>query len=199
MLACLLFVVLSVLALPLAHSLLVPAKTHSRALKSMSSGGIRSYVVPRHSNLETDDNDGIPRHQATQHKELMERNMKQMIWIGSALLICSHPVAAIAAESADLAVISVVRPVLDVFVDLLSFLMLVRTILSWYPKTDIKQFPYSLAVWPTEPLLEPTRELIPTQFGVDISAIVWIMLLSLVRELVTGQQGILSLMERNGM
>jgi YggT family protein len=102
------------------------------------------------------------------------------------------------AAGTDLAVIAVVRPVLDTLVNVLSFFFICRTVFSWYPKTDLTVFPYSAVVWPTEPLLEPVRGLIPPAFGVDISSIVWIMILSFVREILTGQQGILTLLERGG-
>lgn len=124
---------------------------------------------------------------------------RECLLVAASLLIASHPSLASAAASPDVSLVYIVRPALDVFVDFMSFLFIIRTILSWYPKTDITKFPYSVAVWPTEPLLVPVRELVPTQFGVDISAIVWIMLLGLVRELITGQQGILSLMERSAV
>jgi YggT family protein len=57
--------------------------------------------------------------------------------------------------------------------------------------------PFKAFVWPTEPLLAPVRDLIPPAFGVDISAIVWIMLLSFVREILVGQQGMLTLIARD--
>ena len=56
-------------------------------------------------------------------------------------------------------------------------------------------FPFKAIIWPTEPLLVPVRSLVPPAFGVDISAIVWIMLLSFLREILTGPQGILTLIE----
>ena len=115
-----------------------------------------------------------------------------IIFIVSALMA---PSVALADNNPDLALISVVRPTLDVFVNVLSFLFLCRTIISWYPKTDLSKLPYSAVVWPTEPLLVPVRGLIPPAFGVDISAIVWIMLLQFVREITIGQQGILTLLE----
>jgi YggT family protein len=86
--------------------------------------------------------------------------------------------------------------ILDNFVNIMSLLFICRTVLSWYPKTDLTKFPYSVAVWPTEPLLVPVRELIPPAFGVDISAIVWVGVLSFMREVLTGTQGILALVEK---
>jgi len=119
---------------------------------------------------------------------------------GPALLMAValiSPSIALADTNPDVVAITIVRPTLDVFVNVLSFLFLCRTIISWYPKTDLTKLPYSAAVWPTEPLLVPVRGLIPPAFGVDISAIVWIMLLQFVREITIGQQGILTLLENS--
>ena len=102
----------------------------------------------------------------------------------------------LAAASDQKLALTVGRPVLDAFVNILSLLMIIRTVLSWYPKTDLKAFPYSLVVWPTEPLLAPVRATIPPAFGVDVSSLVWVGVLSFVREVFTGQQGILTLMEK---
>lgn len=99
-------------------------------------------------------------------------------------------------DGITLTLISALRPTFDLLVNVLSFFFICRTILSWYPKTDITKFPYNAVVWPTEPLLRPVRELVPPAFGVDISAIIWIMLLSFSREILTGPQGIFTLIER---
>eukprot|EP00752_Nemacystus_decipiens_P009475 g8471.t1 len=69
-----------------------------------------------------------------------------------------------------------------------------RIILSWYPKLDLNSAPQNLVAWPTEPILRPTRAVIPPAFGVDISPIVWVMICSLIHEILLGQQGILNLM-----
>eukprot|EP00903_Cladosiphon_okamuranus_P006636 g6480.t1 len=69
-----------------------------------------------------------------------------------------------------------------------------RIILSWYPKLDLNSVPQNLVAWPTEPILRPTRAVIPPAFGVDISPIVWVMICSLIHEILLGQQGILNLM-----
>ncbi len=102
----------------------------------------------------------------------------------------------LAAEGERNLALSLGRPVLDTFVNVLSLLMICRTVLSWYPRTDLKEFPYSMVVWPTEPLLAPVRATIPPAFGVDVSSLVWVGILSFVREVFTGQQGILTLMEK---
>lgn len=100
------------------------------------------------------------------------------------------------AHASEISAIVVARPLFDIFVNTMSLLFLVRTVLSWYPKTDLNKFPYNIAAWPTEPLLVPVRSLVPPAFGVDVSAIVWVMLLSFLREILTGQQGILTLLEK---
>ncbi len=69
-----------------------------------------------------------------------------------------------------------------------------RIVWSWYPQIDLKQFPYSLIYYPTEPLLFLLRKLIPPLGGVDMAPVVAVAFFSLVRELLLGQQGILTLM-----
>ncbi|CAM9328365.1 unnamed protein product [Ectocarpus sp. 8 AP-2014] len=75
-----------------------------------------------------------------------------------------------------------------------EFAFVARIVLSWYPKLDLNSAPQNLVAWPTEPILRPTRAIIPPAFGVDISPIVWVMICSLVHEILLGQQGILNLM-----
>jgi len=119
--------------------------------------------------------------------------------VGAGLLsvLLGHADVAAAAASVDgLSALPVARFGFDLFINTLSLLFLCRTVMSWYPKTDLTKFPYVIAAWPTEPLLVPVRSLIPPAFGVDVSAIVWVMLLSFLREILAGQQGILTLLER---
>ncbi|CAM9291770.1 unnamed protein product [Choristocarpus tenellus] len=68
-----------------------------------------------------------------------------------------------------------------------------RIIFSWYPALDLNKLPQNLAAWPTEPILKPTRAVVPPAFGVDISPIVWVMICSFLHEILLGQQGILNL------
>ncbi|KAK9823207.1 hypothetical protein WJX72_001096 [[Myrmecia] bisecta] len=74
--------------------------------------------------------------------------------------------------------------------------MIVRIVLSWYPQLDGKQLPWSIAVFPTEPILGPTRKVIQPVGGVDISPIVWVAVLSFLNEILLGPQGILNLLQR---
>lgn len=116
------------------------------------------------------------------------------VFIASVTLLV--PEIAHASDSFELSVISIAKPTLDIFINVMNLLFLCRTVLSWYPKTSKDNFPINGIFWATEPLLDPVRQLVPPAFGVDVSSIVWIMLLSFFREIVTGPQGILTLIER---
>lgn len=73
-----------------------------------------------------------------------------------------------------------------------TLLFLARLVLSWYPQVDLTAGPGQLLCWATEPLLGPTRRLIQPIGGVDVAPVVWVGLTSLLRELLVGQQGLLT-------
>jgi YggT family protein len=123
------------------------------------------------------------------------RTATAAVAVMTAVAAASLPVAAHAVD-ASLGVALAIRPVLDAFIYIMNFLFVCRTVISWYPKTNLKELPFSAIVCPTEPLLAPAREIVPPAFGVDVSAIVWIALLSFLHEILTGQQGILTLLEK---
>ena len=75
----------------------------------------------------------------------------------------------------------------------MTFLFIFRIVLTWYPQIEQTKLPFSLAVMPTEPLLAPTRKLIPPIGGVDITPIIWVGIFSLVREILLGQQGLITM------
>jgi YggT family protein len=74
-----------------------------------------------------------------------------------------------------------------------TVLFLFRIVLTWYPQVDLSKGAMRVVGAPTEPLLAPTRRLIQPIGGVDVAPVVWVGLLSLVRELLVGQQGLLTL------
>jgi YggT family protein len=88
----------------------------------------------------------------------------------------------------------VVGPLLSIF----TVLFLFRVVLSWFPKYDLNVLPWNIAAWPTEPILKPTRRLIPPVAGVDISPIVWVAFLSFLSEILIGPQGLLSILQKQG-
>jgi YggT family protein len=73
-----------------------------------------------------------------------------------------------------------------------TLLFLFRIVLTWYPQVDLQRGVMRLIGAPTEPLLAPTRRLIQPIGGVDVTPVVWVGLISLVRELLVGQQGLIS-------
>lgn len=78
------------------------------------------------------------------------------------------------------------------------FLFIFRIILTWYPQVDITRFPFNVVVLPTEPFLAPSRKVVPPIGGVDITPIIWVGIFSLLREILLGQQGLLTMMTRIG-
>ncbi|OWY66794.1 hypothetical protein B7486_34600 [cyanobacterium TDX16] len=84
--------------------------------------------------------------------------------------------------------------VLGIFLGLMILLFIFRIVLTWFPQIDLKRFPYNLIAVPTEPLLVPTRKLVPPIGGVDITPIIWVGIFSLLREILLGQQGLLMML-----
>ena len=89
-------------------------------------------------------------------------------------------------------VATALRPILSIG----ELMMVVRIVLTWYPDVNGDTLPWAIVVKPTEPLLAPTRKLVPPLAGVDVSPVVWVALLSLVGEVLVGPQGILVLLSK---
>jgi YggT family protein len=86
--------------------------------------------------------------------------------------------------------------ILGPILGLMTFLFIFRIILTWYPQVDLNRLPFNLIAWPTEPFLVPLRKLVPPIGGVDITPIIWVGIFSLVREILLGQQGLLTMLSR---
>ncbi len=71
---------------------------------------------------------------------------------------------------------------------------LVRIVLTWYPQVDLTQGLWPVVAWPTESILALTRRVVSPIGGVDVTPVIWVGVLSLIRELLIGQQGLLSLL-----
>ena len=74
----------------------------------------------------------------------------------------------------------------------LTLAFLLRIILTWYPKIDLRTGFWPIIFLPTEPILVLTRKIVAPIGGVDVTPIIWVGLLSLFRELFLGQQGLLT-------
>jgi YggT family protein len=76
----------------------------------------------------------------------------------------------------------------------MTLLFIFRIVLTWYPQVELTRFPWILLFWPTEPLLVPVRKWVPPIGGVDIAPVIWVGLITLLRELLVGQQGLLRML-----
>ncbi|TVQ48548.1 MAG: YggT family protein [Gloeocapsa sp. DLM2.Bin57] len=86
--------------------------------------------------------------------------------------------------------------ILSIVLGIMTFLFIFRIILTWYPQVNLSSLPFSLVALPTEPFLAPTRKIIPPLGGVDISPIIWVGIFSLIREILLGQQGLITMAMR---
>lgn len=86
--------------------------------------------------------------------------------------------------------------VLGSVLGLMTLLFIFRIVLTWYPQVNLNSLPFNLVAWPTEPFLVPLRKLVPPLGGVDITPVVWVGVFSLLRELLLGQQGLLTMISQ---
>ncbi|KAF3887443.1 MULTISPECIES: YggT family protein [Nostocales] len=80
---------------------------------------------------------------------------------------------------------------------LMMFLFIIRIVLTWYPQAELNRFPFNAVAWPTEPFLAPLRKIVPPLGGVDITPIIWVGICSFLREILLGQQGLLTMLARS--
>ncbi|MBV6621849.1 MAG: YggT family protein [Rivularia sp. (in: Bacteria)] len=86
--------------------------------------------------------------------------------------------------------------ILSLVLGLMTFLFIFRIILTWYPQAELNRFPFNIVAFPTEPFLVVLRKLVPPIGGVDITPIIWVGIFSLAREILLGQQGLLTMLAR---
>ena len=82
---------------------------------------------------------------------------------------------------------------LGLSLSLLTLAFLIRLIMSWYPKIDTSKGLWIIVLLPTSSILKFTKKIIPPIGGVDVTPVIWIGLISLIREILVGQQGIIKL------
>ena len=81
---------------------------------------------------------------------------------------------------------------LGLLLSILTLAFLIRIVLTWYPQVNLNKGLWVLLAFPTEPILKITRKFIAPIGGVDVTPVIWLGLISLFRELVVGQQGLLT-------
>ena len=82
---------------------------------------------------------------------------------------------------------------LGIFLSFLTIVFLIRLILTWYPKIDLSKGFWLLISIPSNSILNLTRKLIPPIGGVDVGPVIWIGIISFIREILVGQQGLIKL------
>ena len=65
--------------------------------------------------------------------------------------------------------------------------------MTWYPKIEGKSSFWVIVTLPTNQILNITKKIIPPIGGVDVSPVIWIGIISFIRELLVGQQGLIKL------
>ena len=87
--------------------------------------------------------------------------------------------------------------ILDVFLGIslsyLTIVFLTRLILTWYPKIELNKGLWLFISIPSSSILNITRRLIPPIGGVDVGPVIWIGVISFLREILVGQQGLIKL------
>ena len=88
-------------------------------------------------------------------------------------------------------------PILDftlgIFLSFLTLTFLIRLILTWYPKINLNKGFLLLIAIPTNSVLNFTRRVVPPIGGVDVGPVIWIGIISFLREILVGQQGLIKL------
>ena len=80
---------------------------------------------------------------------------------------------------------------LGISLSYLTIIFLIRLILTWYPKIDLSKGLWVLISIPSSSILDLTRKLIPPIGGVDVGPVIWIGVISFLREILGGQQGLI--------
>ena len=104
-----------------------------------------------------------------------------------------------ASEPLDPETAKAVAGALGPFFHIATILFIVRIVMTWYPSVPYTKLPWVVAYVPTEPLLKPTRSLVPPVGGVDVSPIIWVGMISFMNEILLGKQGLLILLSNKQM
>ena len=82
---------------------------------------------------------------------------------------------------------------LGISLSYLTIVFLIRLILTWYPKVDLNKGFWLLISIPSSSILNLTRKLIPPIGGVDVGPVIWVGVISFIREILVGQQGLIKI------
>ena len=82
---------------------------------------------------------------------------------------------------------------LGISLSYLTIVFLIRLILTWYPKIDLNKGLWLFISIPSSSILNLTKKIIPPIGGVDVSPVIWIGVISFLREILVGQQGLIKI------
>ena len=82
---------------------------------------------------------------------------------------------------------------LGISLSYLTVVFLIRLILTWYPKIELNKGLWLFISIPSSSILNLTKKLIPPIGGVDVGPVIWIGVISFLREILVGQQGLIKL------
>ena len=82
---------------------------------------------------------------------------------------------------------------LGISLSYLTIVFLIRLILTWYPRIDLSKGFWLFISIPSSSILNITRKIIPPIGGVDVGPVIWIGVISFLREILVGQQGLIKL------
>ena len=82
---------------------------------------------------------------------------------------------------------------LGIILSFLTLVFLLRLIMTWYPKINGENGFWIIVTLPTNQILNITKKIIPPIGGVDVSPVIWIGIISFIREILVGQQGLIKL------
>ena len=86
---------------------------------------------------------------------------------------------------------------LGILLSSLTLVFLIRLIMTWYPKIDGNSGFWIIVTLPTNKILNITKKTIPPIGGVDVAPVIWIGIISFIREILVGQQGLIKLAIQN--
>ena len=88
---------------------------------------------------------------------------------------------------------------LGISFSLLTLAFLIRLIMTWYPKIDTSKGLWIIVLLPTSSILKFTKKIVPPIGGVDVTPVIWIGIISLIREILVGQQGIIKIILKTNL
>jgi len=83
--------------------------------------------------------------------------------------------------------------ILGILLSFLTLVFLLRLIMTWYPKINGNSGLWIIVTLPTNKILNITKKFIPPIGGVDVAPVIWIGIISFLREILVGQQGLIKL------